>query len=318
VRTNDRSGFTLIELLIVIAIIGILIAAIAVAVTKAKEFANNNDSKANMKNMATACRTMETEHGRLPPCWGVFGRPPSAAPTTLLTSTAFVHMLPYLENAALFDGGTAAYSVASVKVFQSLMDPSLPANPARYTSYVANVRVFSTFGAAIPYNQPVQNPTGTPPTALSSCTSSSLSTDKFVDGPTNTILFSTRYALCNNTRNTFDLYPWYYSVSTTYNGPYFGNGAHTGTTGPVADVAPSGSYIYTTAYQVAPSLATGTAGTNKICNSDMAALAQSFGGAGLAVAMGDTSVRNLSFSVTGDTFAKALCPCDGLPLGSDW
>ena len=68
-QTRRQDGFTLIELLIVIAIIGILLASIAVAVTKAKEFANNSDQKSNMKQLVTACRVMEVELGRLPPAW---------------------------------------------------------------------------------------------------------------------------------------------------------------------------------------------------------------------------------------------------------
>jgi prepilin-type N-terminal cleavage/methylation domain-containing protein len=295
--SRRHKGFTLIELLIVIAIIGILIAAIAVAVTKAKEFANNNDQKANMKNLAQACRVAETGEGKLPPAYGVYGRPVSGA-TAPQTNNLFIHMLPYLENKALFDN-TTAYTTATVKVYLSLMDPSLTTTANR-TSFVANIRVFSLTGMQSDYTQPV--------TMASAANASGLATERIGDGPVNTILFATKYAVCNAQANQFTSHP------NSANGPYFGGGSHFGTQTPKSDI-PTGTTTALPPYQIAPSLA--TTGTN-VCNKDHGLFGHSFGGAGLAVAMADASVRNLSFSVTGTTFARALHPSDGLPLGSDW
>src|SRR5436190_16259844 len=104
---RSRRAFTLIELLIVIAIIGILIASIAVAVTKAKEFANNSDQKNNMKNIVTACRVAEGfNSGRLPPGKGLYGQPvynPLDGTNAPRTASVWVHLLPYLENKPMFD-----------------------------------------------------------------------------------------------------------------------------------------------------------------------------------------------------------------------
>jgi hypothetical protein len=138
--------------------------------------------------------------------------------------------------------------------------------------------------------------------------SSGLATEQIGDGPVNTILFATKYAVCNAQANQFT------SLPNSVNGAFFGAGSHFGTQTPKSDI-PTGTTTALPPYQIAPSLA--TTGTN-VCNKDHGLFGHSFGGAGLAVAMADASVRNLSFSVTGTTFARALHPSDGLPLGSDW
>jgi prepilin-type N-terminal cleavage/methylation domain-containing protein len=45
---------------------------------------------------------------------------------------------------------------------------------------------------------------------------------------------------------------------------------------------------------------------------------QAFSGSGVQVLLMDGSVRNVTASVTPATWAKALSPNDGLPMGSDW
>ncbi len=63
---SRRTGFTLIELLIVIAIIGILIALIAVAVTKAKELAVRARCQQHLNQIGAAFHTHETQFGYFP------------------------------------------------------------------------------------------------------------------------------------------------------------------------------------------------------------------------------------------------------------
>lgn len=305
-----RSGFTLIELLIVIAIIGILIASIAVAVTKAKEFANNSDQKNNMKNLATACRVAEGfNNNRMPPAYGTYNMPPKN-PTTGIstgkqaTANVFVHLLPNLENKPAFDaiasGATGmGAGTFSIKVFQSAMDPSLPANPVGVTSFVANLRVFQTASSKIAYNQQI--------TVANTADAGGVNgSDKISDGASNTIFFATAYASCNGNTNPFNGAPT--------NGPFVGVGPYTSTSLPSEQTTKTGG-SGNPPYQIAPSLA--TTGSN-VCDNTNGLYGHSFGSTPMSVAMGDTSVRNLSFMITGETYMRALCPNDGQPLGSDW
>jgi prepilin-type N-terminal cleavage/methylation domain-containing protein len=66
-RAFSRRAFTLIELLIVVAIVGILIGAISVAVTKALALAKINQCGTHLRQLATAVRTFETQNHYLPP-----------------------------------------------------------------------------------------------------------------------------------------------------------------------------------------------------------------------------------------------------------
>ncbi len=304
-----RSGFTLIELLIVIAIIGILIASIAVAVTKAKELANNLDMKNNMKELTTACLTADGDHRKLPPAWGAYGRPRPGT-TTKVTSGVFFHMLPYLQQKAMFDLTTGH---TYIPVYASKLDPTFPASPGTHTSYVANIRVFSTFAAGKQEFESVA--------MASANTLTHFSIETIPDGNGSTIFFATKYAVCSNgTANTANSYT---GAPSHTNGPYFGAGSYdnnslvpkeaipigTGTTGTSAGAGAAPPY------QVSPSLS-GTA-TNA-CNNDQGMYGHSFAGQGMCVAMGDRSVRNLSFTVTGQTFARLITPGDGKPAGADW
>ncbi len=307
---RKRPAFTLIELLIVIAIIGILIGSIAVAVTKAKEMANNADQLTKLKNLTMACKVMETQYGRLPPAWATgYGRAPvapSGKPTASSAPSNFVYMLPFLDQKPLFDAN--AFAGTSVPVFHSLLDPSLPTPATGQSSFVANIRVFSTYASGIAFDAPVPMAT----TPAYSGWSNHFSTERIPDGAGQTVFFATKYARCNQQDNL------YYAAPHDANGrgAFFGAGNYALESNRPSVSAPSGAQ-YPVPYQVAPSLAT-TSTDNSHCNKDRGIFGHSFGGVGLAVAMGDASVRNLSFNVCGEAMALALCPTDGTPLDNDW
>ncbi len=99
-----RRGFTLVELLVVIAIIGILVALLLPAVHAAREAARRTQCVNNMKQVALAAHNFHDSHNRLPP-----GSLNSIVPGTLANprdqhAGVLVFLLPYMEQALLYDG----------------------------------------------------------------------------------------------------------------------------------------------------------------------------------------------------------------------
>ena len=97
-RLNRRSpsGFTLIELLVVIAIIAILIALLLPAVQQAREAARRTQCRNNLKQIGLAFHNYHDSYNAFPP--GYFLAPPDPN-----TKSGYVHLLPYLDQAPLYE-----------------------------------------------------------------------------------------------------------------------------------------------------------------------------------------------------------------------
>ncbi len=104
-------GFTLVELLVVIAIIGILVALLLPAVQAAREAARRSSCVNNEKQFGVALLNYEITHKKFPA--GRHGcdasveltvkgceQTPSVEPSAM---SAFVKILPYMEEQALYD-----------------------------------------------------------------------------------------------------------------------------------------------------------------------------------------------------------------------
>ena len=109
--SRSRSAFTLIELLVVIAIIAILIGLLLPAVQKVREAASRTTCTNNLKQLALALHNFHDSQGRFPPGLGAMGdqNGTSAAtyysptnPANLMFASWQTHILPYIEQQALF------------------------------------------------------------------------------------------------------------------------------------------------------------------------------------------------------------------------
>src|SRR5262245_24124997 len=92
-----RSAFTLVELLVVIAIIGMLISLLLPAVQAARESGRRAKCANNLRQLALAVNTYESNFGSVPP-QGVF---PIGG--TSSTWSAIARPLPFVEQTNLYD-----------------------------------------------------------------------------------------------------------------------------------------------------------------------------------------------------------------------
>jgi prepilin-type N-terminal cleavage/methylation domain-containing protein/prepilin-type processing-associated H-X9-DG protein len=105
-------GFTLIELLVVIAVIGVLIALLLPAVQAAREVARRAQCSNNLKQLGLAALNYESAIGCYPPNLLSLAGPGG-------TNGAFVRMLPFLEQGALFDAynnSTFAFDASNITI----------------------------------------------------------------------------------------------------------------------------------------------------------------------------------------------------------
>ena len=115
VRRRSRNGLTLIELLVVIAIIGILIAMLLPAVQQVRESARRSTCLNNIRQLALASHSYESNHQHFPPgvcADGISGVTKGISPAVAGFDVpnwigTKVYLLPYLEQNGL-DGAFKA------------------------------------------------------------------------------------------------------------------------------------------------------------------------------------------------------------------
>jgi prepilin-type N-terminal cleavage/methylation domain-containing protein len=212
-RRPKLSGYTLVEVLVVIAIIGVLVGLLLPAVQHVREAAQLLNCENNLKQMGIAFHAAAGDHdGAMPTGDGAY-----PIGSTDNYGSGFFHLLPYLENANLYqasklggiyDARNNGVQGQPITLFQCRTDPTvgngmLPEYDGQMwgtMSYPGNAQVFCqvySVDESIKFPFPpayyMKDPQGMP--NLNST---------FTDGTSSTILLAEKYASCT--------YPGYWEV----------------------------------------------------------------------------------------------------------
>ena len=309
-----RRGFTLIELLVVIAIIAILIALLVPAVQKVREAAARTQCVNNLKQIGLATHSIHDAYKILPPmCAPTSGTALSvAAPmyNGAVGFTVFGWLLPYIDQGPLYalanrnvntaipgTPGNGTVDAVTIRLYLCPADPSYVGGLGQTTTGGANNWAASSYS----YNYYVfGNPNSASANQRREESGTLVST--FLDGTSNTIMFTERYGTCGSSGlpNDPTTHGNLWSDSNqTWRAVFCVNNT--------AQEPGAAGYPACNMFQVAP---------NWVSQCDTAR-AQSPHLIGIHACLGDGSVRLVNPSIGATTWAQTCDPRDGFTPSFD-
>lgn len=330
--TYRRRGFTLVELLVVIAIIGVLVALLLPAVQAAREAARRSQCSNNLKQIGLAMHNYADVHKAFPPAAMTVGQH---------SATAFVFMMPFIEQAPLYDqlsaigfggqtnywlGSTAANSALVREILNGVQVPAYrcPSSPMDRFRGVggSNQMVASYVLIAGSVNHRTTDRTGWTGSGNPWCSAGGLfpgsvayGFQDMIDGSSNTMIVSEQSNwIARNTGN--------FRTAFSTSGPWMGiknrrlprgdgTWSETGTHATGPSNQDMRSYAFTTLRESPNPNTLAAFQSNNACNTPLSSAHPG----GVQMLLGDGSVRFISDTINLETYFNLADRDDGNVLG---
>jgi type II secretory pathway pseudopilin PulG len=190
---RQRRGVTMIELIVVIGLLLFLAALLLPAVAKVRQAAGRTQSINNVKQICLAIHNYNDTFQRLPPAAGMANGK---------EGSVLFHLLPFIEQAAVYQQTKASSWEFASTVIPIFSDPQdLSVAESKFDKHIATTNYAGNWLAFKDGNNVIPN--------------------SFPDGTSNTMVFTTRYQICNGTPTAWacpSISPWtpmfgYYSYA---------------------------------------------------------------------------------------------------------